>query len=180
MQGTELTFIFEQGLDLMLKITAAIVVGLLLGYERQRRGKSVGILTAILVAMGSMMFVKAGVLLTQESGVSGDATRVASMIISGIGFIGAGAIMRSRFNVTGLASAATIWNLGGLGILIGLGYVIIAVGATLIIFVLLRLVPLFEHTLFQSAVLPPSGHHHRGGEAGKRVGLPQRTPDYVL
>ncbi len=70
------------------------------------------------------------------------------MIISGIGFIGGGAIMRSKFNVTGLASAATIWGLGSLGILIGSGQMLLALQAALIMFVLLRVIPKLEHLLF--------------------------------
>ncbi|MFQ6674223.1 MAG: MgtC/SapB family protein [Fidelibacterota bacterium] len=147
--GSELDFLTDHGFELLIKVLSAVIAGFLLGYERQRRGKSVGILTAILVALGSMLFVQAGVILTQMTDVGGDSIRIGSTIVSGIGFIGAGAIMRSKFNVTGLASAATIWSLGGLGILIGWGYLLTSISVSVIIFLLLRFVPAAEHKLFK-------------------------------
>ncbi len=119
MLGADLDQLLVSGLDLVLMILTAVICGVLLGYERQRKGKPVGILTASLVALGSTLFVLSGSLLADTGGPVGDASRLPSMIISGIGFIGGGAIMRSKFNVTGLASAATIWALGSLGVLIG-------------------------------------------------------------
>lgn len=146
--NNEIQILMSQGSEIIFKMVAVIIVGGLLGFERQRKGKSVGILTAILVAMGSMIFVHASLLFTQQPSVEGDETRIASMIISGIGFIGAGAIMRSKFSITGMASAATIWNLGGLGILIGFGYELLGIIIGFMIFVLLRIIPLLEHNLF--------------------------------
>ena len=146
--SNDVQLLMSQAPELLLKLAAIIIIGGLLGFERQQRGKSVGILTAILVAMGSMIFVHAGLLIIEQSGASGDSTRIASMIASGIGFIGAGAIMRSKFSVTGLASAATIWNLGGLGILIGLGYVFFGLVVAVLVFLLLRFIPRLEHRLF--------------------------------
>ncbi len=146
--NNEIQILMSQGSEIIFKMVAVIIVGGLLGFERQRKGKSVGILTAILVAMGSMIFVHASLLFTQQPSVEGDETRIASMIISGIGFIGAGAIMRSKFSITGMASAATIWNLGGLGILIGFGYELLGLVIAVLVFILLRLIPLLEHILF--------------------------------
>jgi hypothetical protein len=116
---SDLRLLGRGGAKLLWIVTPVLLCGFLLGYERQRRSKPVGILTALLVAVGSSLFAYAGPLITEDLGVPGDATRLASMVASGIGFIGAGAILRSEFNVTGLASAATIWGLGALGILIG-------------------------------------------------------------
>lgn len=146
--NNEIQILMTQGYEIIFKLVAVIMVGGLLGFERQRRGKSVGILTAILVALGSMIFVHAGLIITAQSGVNGDITRIPSMIISGIGFIGAGAIMRSKFSITGMASAATIWNLGALGIIIGLGYVIIGLIISVLVFLLIRFIPMLEHILF--------------------------------
>ncbi|MFQ6616476.1 MAG: MgtC/SapB family protein [Fidelibacterota bacterium] len=148
MVESDMSFLVDHGLELAGRILTAILVGFLLGYERQRKGKPVGILTAVLVAFGSMIFVYAGVVLTRLSGGTGDDVRIAAMIVSGIGFIGAGSILRSKFQVTGLASAATIWTLGGLGVLIGWGHVITAVLTGTIVFILLRIIPRMEHRLF--------------------------------
>ncbi len=149
MMSPQLEYLIQNGLDLSVMYLAAIFCGSLLGYERQRRGKPVGILTATLVSLGSTIFVHGGSLLISGSALEGDPTRLSSMIVSGIGFIGAGAIMRSKFDVTGLASAATIWSLGGLGILIGSGHVLLALVLALIMFSLLRLIPMLEHMLFR-------------------------------
>ncbi len=148
MLGADLDQISVNGPDLVLMILTAVICGVLLGYERQRKGKPVGILTASLVALGSTLFVLSGSLLADSGVPVGDASRLPSMIISGIGFIGGGAIMRSKFNVTGLASAATIWGLGSLGILIGSGHMLLALLAALSMFFLLRLIPKLEHALF--------------------------------
>ena len=146
--NNEIQILISQSIEILPKLAIVIIVGGVLGFERQRRGKSIGILTAILVAMGSMIFVHASLLFTQQTGVVGDEARIASMIISGIGFIGAGAIMRSKFSITGMASAATIWNLGGLGIIIGFGYELLGLVIGVIVFLLLRLIPILEHVLF--------------------------------
>ena len=119
---------------------AAIFCGFLLDYERQSRGKPVGILTGILVSLASTLFVQAGALISQGLALDENPTRLRSMIVSGIGFIGAGAILRSKFNVAGLTSAATIWGLGGLGILIGCSYPITGVLLAVVVVVLLTVV----------------------------------------
>lgn len=138
-----------EGLRLAGMALTALVCGALLGFERQRKGKPVGVLTASLVALGSASVAYSGTLWTDAMGPGGDVTRLASMIVTGIGFIGAGTILRSKFNVTGLASAATIWGLGGLGILIGSGHALLALALALLFFLLLRAVPHLEHRLFR-------------------------------
>lgn len=138
----------EHGLDLLGGSVVALICGFLLGYERQRRGKPVGILTASLVAIGSMAYVKAGTLIAAPD-LPGDPGRIPSMIVSGIGFVGGGAILRSGFHVTGLASAATIWTLGALGITIGIGHPLLALVAAVFVAVALRTIPSLEHALFR-------------------------------
>ncbi len=95
-----------------------------------------------------MLFVMTATLLIDGDSNIADPTRMPSMIVSGIGFIGAGAILRSRISVSGLASAATIWSLGGLGILIGSGHILIGVLFALAIYLLLSVIPMMEHFLF--------------------------------
>jgi len=145
----DLQLVSHDWVDLVWMMISALVCGFLLGFERQRKSKPVGILTAVLVTVGSALFAKTGLLLTAGAGLPGDATRLASMIASGIGFIGAGAILRSQYNVTGLASAATIWGLGALGILIGTGHGLVALLAAGVFWMLLRAVPELEHFLFR-------------------------------
>lgn len=85
--SADLQLLARDWADLGWMMACAFVCGFLLGFERQRKSKPVGILTALLVTVGSALFAKAGLLLTAGSGLPGDATRPASMIASGIGFI---------------------------------------------------------------------------------------------
>ncbi len=146
MIADELQRMADFGGPMMLQFVAACLVGGLLGYERQRLAKPVGMLTSILVTLGAAVFTGAGLFLTENG--AGDPSRIPSTIASGIGFVGAGAILRSRFKVSGLASAATIWALGALGILIGSGYPILALALAVLITCLLWIVPKMEHMLF--------------------------------
>ena len=143
----DLQLLGEYGIDLLWQILSAILSGGLLGYERQRLSKPVGVLTAILVILGATIIVVAGNLLVESS--TGDPTRMPSMIVSGIGFIGAGAIIRSKFRVSGLASASTIWSLGALGVLIGSGHPLLALVLAALLFALLRVIPKLEHMMFR-------------------------------
>lgn len=149
MPASDLQLLADNGVRIALQVLAAVLVGGLLGYERQRLSKPVGLLTSILVSLGATIIVVAGALLAGGGSGSGDPTRMPSMIVSGIGFIGAGAIIRSKFKVSGLASAATIWVLGALGILIGAGHPLTALIGALTVFLLLRMVPKLEHVLFR-------------------------------
>jgi len=100
-----------------LRLFSALVMGMAVGVERQWRQKSAGLRTNTLVALGSAAFI----LLSVKIG--GDATgRIASYIVSGIGFLGAGVIMKDGMNVHGLNTAATIWCSAAVGSLCGMGF----------------------------------------------------------
>ncbi|EIM75553.1 MgtC/SapB transporter [Nitritalea halalkaliphila LW7] len=103
-------FIFRLGL--------ALVLGAGIGFERQWRQKSAGLRTNTLVAMGAAAFILLSVSLT---GDMGDPSRVAGQIVTGIGFLGAGVIMKDGLNVQGLNTAATIWCSAAVGSLAGVG-----------------------------------------------------------
>jgi len=97
----------------------AVVCGMILGYERQRCGSPIGMLTCVLVCVGATAYMSSGHLILESSALLGDPTRIASQIITGIGFLGAGTIIRGNGGVSGLSSAATIWFIGAVGILVG-------------------------------------------------------------
>ena len=102
--------------EFALRLLAALLLGVAVGSERQWRQKNAGLRTNTLVSLGSAAFV----LLSIEIG--GDATgRIASYVVSGIGFLGAGVIMKDGLNVHGLNTAATIWCSAAVGALSGLG-----------------------------------------------------------
>ncbi len=104
----------------ILRLTMAVILGGLLGYEREAHGKSAGLRTHMLVALGAAMFV----LVPLQAGMSiNDSSRVLQGIIAGIGFLGAGAIMKSRGDgrIHGLTTAASIWLTASVGIAAGMG-----------------------------------------------------------
>lgn len=120
--------------------TVALVLGALVGLERQWRQRRGGIRTNALVALGSALFELLAVLLSNEHGA--DPTRIGAYVVSGVGFLGAGVILRDGVNVRGLNTAATIWGSAAVGLLAGDGRLPEAViAALLIVFVNLALRP---------------------------------------
>ncbi len=114
---------FEHYFDLEPFSWAALLCcainGLMIGIERQTRGKPVGIRTAILVISGTYLFMSMAVSLSPNTL---DQARVLGQIITGVGFLGAGVMMTQDGKIHGVTSAAVIWVLAGLGLMIGLGY----------------------------------------------------------
>lgn len=112
-------------LEIALKLLLAVGLGGLIGLERESSHKPAGFRTNILICVGSaMMMIVSALILQGKEGVAGDLTRIATGVITGIGFIGAGAIIQARGSVTGLTTAATLWAVGGLGLVIGAGHYI--------------------------------------------------------
>jgi putative Mg2+ transporter-C (MgtC) family protein len=110
-------------LELTLRLLAALLAGALLGVEREVRGHVAGVRTHGLVAVGAALFTIVGAYgfpeLARSSNV--DPQRVAAQVVTGIGFIGAGVIMRDGFSVKGITTAATLWIAGALGVTAGAG-----------------------------------------------------------
>ncbi len=100
--------------ELIARLVLAAVLGAILGYERESRSKTAGLRTHTLVALGAAMFTVAGA--AGFDGPNVDTSRLAAGVITGIGFIGAGTILRSGLHVTGLTTAATLWMAGALGV----------------------------------------------------------------
>ena len=113
------------------RIAASFFCGLLLGFERKTRQHSVGMRTLILISVSSSLLAMLSSIITLEPRVTGgDPTRVAAGVVTGIGFLGAGAILRQGMNIKGLTSAAIIWTAAALGIACGVGQYFLA-GITL-------------------------------------------------
>lgn len=123
---------------LVLRLGMAALLGGLLGLERERSGKSAGIRTHMLVSMGAALFV----LVTQQAGVlETDVSRVVQGIVAGVGFLCAGAILKSRGGdqVKGLTTAAGIWLTAAIGMAAGLGQEVTAVLSTVLAILVLSL-----------------------------------------
>ncbi len=102
-----------------LRLLMALVLGAAIGLERQWRHKMAGVKTNALVSLGSALFI---LLAAKITGDNSSSARIAAQIVTGIGFLGAGAIMKEGFSVSGLNTAATIWCSGAVGCLAGLGF----------------------------------------------------------
>ncbi len=118
-------------IEITLKLLLAVALGGLVGLERETSQKPAGFRTNILICVGSaMMMILSGLVL---GGEGTDLTRIAAGVITGIGFIGAGTIIQARGSIVGLTTAATLWAMAGLGLVIGAGYYLVAVIFTAII-----------------------------------------------
>ncbi len=127
---------FDWALETMMaaRVLYATFLGALVGLERQLHGRSAGIRTYGAVALGACAFG----LVSQHVINAPDPTRIAAQVVSGIGFIGAGLILRDRGGITGLTTAATIWAVASVGLATAFGmYVLATLTAVLILFLLL-------------------------------------------
>jgi len=128
--------------ELIARLILAAVLGAVLGYERESRSKTAGLRTHTLVALGAATFTVAGSAGFESGNV--DPSRLAAGVITGIGFIGAGTILRSGLRVTGLTTAATLWMAGALGVAAAAGLYAISISAGAIALVSLLILELIR------------------------------------
>lgn len=157
-------------LDLVARLGAALLLGALLGLERERRAKPAGLKTHMLVALGSSTFtvLGLGVLLQFGDDVSEsriDPTRVIEGVIGGIGFLGAGSIIQSRGRVQGITTGASVWTAGAVGAACGLGAMVVAAVATVMALITLTVFARLERRLTVSRVRLRGGHGSEGQPA---------------
>lgn len=124
-------------LDLLGNLILAALLGAAIGMEREIQGKAAGLRTNALICVGACLFTQLSIALTTPG--SGDPSRVAAQIVTGVGFIGAGTIMRGKGAVTGLTTAATIWLVAAVGMAVGAHWTMEAAGATLLTLAVLGL-----------------------------------------
>lgn len=127
-------------------VMTALLLGFLIGYDREKKMKAAGIKTNMLICIGSTLYTAVSILIqsSHNDGFS-DPARIAAQIVSGIGFLGAGAIIQSRGSVKGLTTAATIWVVAAVGVTIGAGYPLVATFFTLTVLGVLKLLdPLYK------------------------------------
>lgn len=103
----------------------AFLCGTIVGFERERGHKPAGLRTQILICVGSAIFT---VVSTSARMGAHEPARIAAQIVTGVGFLGAGSILRDRYQITGLTTAATIWTVSAIGIVAGAGYAAAALG----------------------------------------------------
>ncbi len=140
-QGSTVTGVVSEW-DIVLRVVVATALGGLVGFDRQAANKPAGIRTHMMVAAGASLFVGVSLLLsagledlgTQAARV--DASRITAGVVTGVGFLGAGAIIRRDGGVSGLTTAAGIWTVAAIGTAIAFGYWVVGIAATLVVLVI--------------------------------------------
>ena len=122
-------------LDLMGRLALAVLLGGIVGVERELSGKPAGLRTNILICLGSALLMDLSITIgLMEGDVRvGDPARIAAQVVTGVGFLGAGTIMQARGEVVGLTTAATIWVVAAIGLAVGAGHRAEAVAAALLV-----------------------------------------------
>jgi putative Mg2+ transporter-C (MgtC) family protein len=127
--------------EVAIRLVIAVIIGGLIGWDRQRSEKPAGIRTHMLVSLGSASFTllgfEVGAHLPQRMGAGFDPTRVLQGVIGGIGFLGAGAIIRNNGHVSGITTAASVWVAGAMGAAAGVGAYVLSLATTLLAFLVL-------------------------------------------
>src|SRR6058998_3383739 len=127
--------------EMMLRLLLAAGLGAAIGLEREYRRKPAGLRTNILIALGSAVFT---IMSIQLGHAAGTPDRIAAQLITGIGFLGGGAILRSGTSIHGMTTAATIWVNAAIGMAAGAGEYALAAGSTIITLIVLAVLPPIE------------------------------------
>ncbi|MBI3876980.1 MAG: MgtC/SapB family protein [Verrucomicrobia bacterium] len=117
----------------------AVICGSIVGAERERKEKPAGLRTLTLVSLGSAVFTMVSISFSH-----GDPGRIASQIVTGIGFLGAGAILRGQAGITGMTTAATIWIMAAVGMVAGAGYAVASLALSLLVVGVLTVISTLE------------------------------------
>ena len=133
------------------KLVLSLVLGAVIGMERRRKGQIAGLRTFALISMGATLAMLISIYIPQEyMGLkNGDPGRIAAQVVSGVGFLGAGAIIQMKGSVRGLTTAAGMWMTASIGLAVGAGMYVVAVTASVLIILVLTLLELCEKRLFK-------------------------------
>jgi putative Mg2+ transporter-C (MgtC) family protein len=131
-----ISFFMDNYLNLLLRIFIAGVLGGIIGFERDIHGRAAGLRTHLLVCIGAALFMimseQIAIYAKNNGIVNSDPARIAAQIVTGIGFLGAGTIIREGFTVRGLTTAACLWVVAAIGMAVGAGNYILAVSTTIL------------------------------------------------
>lgn len=145
------SFRLEPGIvQICLRLLCAMVVGLVIGTEREYTNRPAGMRTHVLVALGACTVALTGQMLFngyRAYGAAPDPARLAAQVITGVGFLGAGTILREGTTVKGLTTAASVWTVACLGIACGFGYYPIALCGMVFMLITLTILEFFQHRL---------------------------------
>jgi putative Mg2+ transporter-C (MgtC) family protein len=150
-------------------ILTSVVCGTIIGVERESKDKPAGLRTVSLICVGSTIFTFASIMIAGES--FADRGRIAAQIVTGIGFLGAGAIIRERGTVVGMTTGATIWTVAAIGLIVGMGYAVAGLALTFVVVAMLTFVRRFERQVFGSCQYSKCRLLYRIGKGKTRVRL---------
>jgi len=141
-------------LDLIVRLLMAAGLALVLGLERELRGKPAGLRSHMLVSVGSAAFIMIGlhILMTTANGDPSarvDPSRIVEGVIGGIGFLGAGCIIQSRGSIQGITTGASIWISGAIGVACGLGTLLLAGTVTVLALIIMVVLGRFEREVIE-------------------------------
>lgn len=133
-------------IEIIKRLLIAVILSGLIGLERESHGRAAGLRTHILVCLGSTLITLTSIHIFEiYKGVSNiDPARIAAQVVSGIGFLGAGTIIRSRASIRGLTTAASLWTVAGIGLAVGVGFYQGAYTTTLLVLITLFLLNKIE------------------------------------
>ena len=148
-------------IEMLLRLVLAVLLSGIIGMEREALNKSAGFRTHILVGIGAclMMIISLSMPFIRmpgdfgATGSSSDPARIAAQVVSGIGFLGAGAIMSSSGKVRGLTTAASLWAVAGIGLCVGAGLYVTAIGASVLTFATLSLFSRVENRIQKNRII---------------------------
>lgn len=144
----------ETEINLALRLTVGLVLGAIIGFERELHRQPAGFRTHSLVSLGAALFTVVSAF--GFAGSTVDPTRIAAQIVSGIGFIGAGTILQYRGHIRGLTTAASLWSVAAIGTAAGAGLFVVATTGTILILVILSLLDQVEEITRRRFRVPPS------------------------
>jgi putative Mg2+ transporter-C (MgtC) family protein len=134
-------------LEIILRLGIAAVLGMLVGFERERQNQPAGLRTHTILAIGSCLAMTISINLAFQftpQGFTGDPARLAAQVVSGIGFLGAGAILRYGTSVKGLTTATSLWTIAIVGMAVGAGHYIASLATTAMLLIILVLLNVLE------------------------------------
>jgi putative Mg2+ transporter-C (MgtC) family protein len=157
--------------EIVVRLAVATILCGIIGIEREVRQKPAGVRTNALIGLGSAAMTLSGVYAATLAPMTTDVARIASVVVQGIGFIGAGAIIQSSGSVRGLTTAATMWVVAGIGIACGLGFLPVAVVTALIVLIMLAVFGPIDAKLMHDEALEGNGFFKRLIGNKKKKGL---------
>jgi len=141
--------------EIFLRLILAAVLGAIVGLDRERHNQPAGLRTHIILVTGSALAMTLSINLSMQFlnlAPNGDPARLAAQVLSGIGFLGAGAIMRYGPNIKGLTTATSLWTMAVIGLVVGAGYYWVGIGATALLLTSLTLLNWVEKSLLSGFV----------------------------